>query len=432
MRFFSSLITFALLVVLSGCGPEIEDLKADVADEAVVLRGRVADGPVGPSVRVSGWAGEEHVVAEVDSEGTFTARIPLHRLPPGPLSLDVTAKETSHTSDVLASAKVEVTVPAHDAIGVVGCGGGDGPSAPSDGPLSAAATVQVKSSALAAEPIMCRVDGAGQVVLSIRAKKGAKLRAGEEEATVDDGGKAELAVSVLPWLATIPLKGLAVKLDPETGATTWVSAAAAAVKPLEVAIAVGDAQRAATLTIGADLGEPVDPSDATAVGQRMRALLSLARIFFAATQAGKVQGGEVAPETAALFLPAQQPDLKPPMIGTNIFYFGDAITLGQIAHFGSATEGETTKIADCGPYREVETGLGEPGSPLTIGRVRLDMKVAAWTRDGKPLADGVVEGGTGCPAFTAIKELEPTKDYRDGPATHAIGAWVLKQPNPEG
>lgn len=427
-RHVARLLAGALVWLSLGCSSaEIRDLKAEVDGQSVVVRGQVADGPVGPAVLVRGWNGDAHVVAETASgDGTFVAKIPFSRLPPGKVALRVAAQETEYTRDAMATAEVEVTVPPHAAIGILDCGEkNERPSSKEgDDPLAAPdAAVHVESPAILNDQkgLFCPIRD-GEIELTVQGAKGSQLMSGGQSATIGDDGRAMLRVPVTSWLGGIPLAGFAVKLDPKDGRTTWVSSDAAVVEPKAVTIGVsnGDAKGEVTLTLGASLEKPVDVEKGEEVAYRIGRLLTLARVYFAATRHGRLPEGEGAEDTAALLVPQRTPDLKPPLIESNIFYFGKATTLADIARFGIASEGATRKIEDCGPYRKV-AATDEPGPGVTIGRVRVDMDVTAWTRRGEALPEGVVEGGVGCPELMANK----TEDYRDKPPVHSVGAWLL-------
>lgn len=425
------LVATALVLPSLGCGSaEIKDLKAEVDGQSVVVRGQVADGPVGRAVLVRGWDGDAHVVAEAEpGAGTFVATIPFARLPPGKLALQVAAQKTEYTREALATAEVQVTVPPHAAIGIVACGGEKDSPKPNagDDPLAAPeASVHVASPAILNDTngLLCSIrDGA--IELSVQGAKGSHLKSGGQSATIADDGRATLRVPVTSWLGTIPLAGFAVKLDPKDGAITWASSGAAVVEPKTITIGVsnGDAKGEVTLTLGSSLDKPVDVDKKDDVAYRVRRLLALARVYFAAARLGALSsaGGDEADDTAALLVPERTADLTPPHIESNVFYFGNATTLADVARFGIATEGATRRIDDCGPYQKV-LATGGPGDAITIGRVRVDMNVAAWTRTGDALPHGVLAGGVGCPALTTTSA---TEDYRDVPPMPSVGAWLL-------
>ncbi len=425
-------------LLLAGCGSDIKDLNSKVDGKEVVLQGRVKNGPVGPAVTVSGWAGAGNIRADVKAgDGSFEARIPFYELPPGKLKLHVEAKEYEGASKVLAAADVEVEVPEHGEIGVVSCGATADDKAvppnalpPNPADLSTGERPVVTGPSIGkSEGLACPIAD-GSIELTIRARPGVVLTQGTEKATTDGNGQAKLRVSITDWLGTAPLAAFAVKLDPTTGATTWPSAKAAVMKPLQIPIAVSiqGKQHQTVLTVGERLEKPVDPSDERAVERRAREFFGFANAYLQAARAGKVKPSDrVKANTAALLVPGNTIDLKSPLLSTNLYYFGQAESLLDVERFAIAKEGASTRIEDCGPYREIDTGLGAPGSPVTIHRLRVDMDVNAWTQAGKVIPKGVVEGGDGCPGSTVIKDFAPAEDYRDTPPTHAVGAWILRQ-----
>jgi len=192
-------------------------------------------------------------------------------------------------------------------------------------------------------------------------------------------------------------------------------------------VTAGDRKGQLTFEAGADLAEPIDAEEKGRVSTRVGRLLSLARVFWAAAKAGELPALDEPPHsTAVVLVPSEKVDLQASFMGTNLYYFGDAKTLGDVARFAVATRGATEPIGRCGPYRNSGDSMG---STTMVGRTELDMNVQAWTRRGEALPEGVEEGGDGCPKRTTINPLG-NDDYVDGPPNYAIGAWVLDQVAP--
>ena len=429
----SSLAAFALV---GGCKPAIDDLVARVHGDAVVISGKAKRAPAGADLVARGWSADGQVKLDsLAADGAFEVEVPLYKLTPGTLELTVELKNFPET---VASSTVRIEVPPHTLMKVVACGGpaasGSAPSGrpappaspPGDGVSTASASIDIEGDDVIG-PLRCGVDGAGDVVLKAEGPRGLEMAIGGAIARIGDDGVGDLSVPVVTWLAGLPLAGFGVGVEAETGATVWPSASAARVGPLQVKLELSLAGQkgAASLTLGKSFSAPVNDDDKAAKRRRIEALLALANAYMAVARASKRGGvGKSDKLAAMLYRVDGSPSLDSALIATNLYYFGEVATLGDVSRFGTAkVAGDAVDMEPCGPYREM--GADDTGTTTTIPHQRVDLKVVAWSSAGASLGEALIEGGgVGCPSHANIDPLD-TKPWRDEPSIKTLGAWLL-------
>ena len=398
------------LVGLPACGPKLEP-TAKVEDGAVVVRGRVSRARTA-DVLVRA-AGAKDVVKATRTGDTFEARMPLHALAPGSRAFEVSVAETEHSTP-LRTVNLDVTVPDHAALAIVGCGGAARePGARLQG------DVRVDGDDVQGSVPLCPIVD-GRVALSVLAPPGLVVDGGEGPKTVPADGKLDVEISVLGWLGGIAVDAVATRY--EDGEPVRANVARTLVPHVATLnVRLGAVSRSSAVRIGA--GYERDPgSERSAIDARRRALVGLAERYIDAARHGRVAKAPrpALAGTALVVQPARQSESKYALPEpSSLSVFGDAMALADVERFAVAERMTTGKtIERCGPY---EKQNGEPGS-WTVPRVRVDARLTAWSRSGEPLRGGIVRGGErGCPAI--LFGLETS--YDDAPTVVQLGSWLL-------
>lgn len=391
------------LIALPACGPKLEP-TAKVEDGALVVRGRVSRAR-SADVMVRADRGKDAIKATRTGD-TFEARVPLHTLAPGARAIEVSVAATEHSTP-LRTVKLDVAVPDHAALSVVGCGkGGQG-------------DVRVDGDDVATSLPLCPIVD-GHVTLAVQAPPGLVVDAGDGPKTVPSDGKVDVEISVLEWLGGIAVDAVATRYEDGEPVRANVSQTLAP-HAATLKVQLGSVSRSTVIRIGG--GYEREPgSEHAATEARRRVLVGLAERYVDAVRRGRLAKAShpTIAGTALVEQPARKPEstyapLDPPTLSI----FGDAMTLADVERFALAERMTTGKtIERCGPYRKQN---GEPGS-WTVPRVRVDARVTAWRRSGEPLQGGIVRGGErGCP--TILFGLETS--YEDAPTVVQLGSWLL-------
>ncbi len=396
------------LVALPACGPKLEP-TAKVEDRAVVVRGRVSRARTADVLVRAG--GAKDVVKATRTGDIFEARVPLHLLAPGARSLEVSVAETEHSTPV-RTVKLDVTIPDHAALAIVGCGGARSDGAGRDGDL------RVEGDDVS-KPLACPIVD-GRVVLSVLAPVGMVIDGGEGPKTVPVDGKVDVAVPVTDWLGAIAVDAVASRYEDGERVRTKVPWTVAP-HQATLSVRLGAASRSSVVRIGGGY-EREPSSESSATSDRRRVLVTLAKTYMdIARRGGLAKASHPVKASSAI---VEEPAIRPTSSHAiadppSLYVFGDAVTLADVERFAIAERTTTGKTLErCGPY---EKQNGEPGS-WTVPRVRVDARMTAWRRSGEPIPGGIVRGGErGCP--TILFGLEAS--YEDAPTVVQLGSWLL-------